>query len=128
MTLLLDTCVLLWAWAEPEKLGGRLRGLLEDPHNQVWVSAASAWEIATRHRIGKFPAGGAIIVEWDDRIARDGFRELEVSCAHALRAASLPGTHRDSFDRMLAAQGIMENIRVATPDPAIAALGADTIW
>ena len=49
MTLLLDTCVLMWAWAEPEELSGRLQGLLEDPHNQVWVSAASAWEIATKH-------------------------------------------------------------------------------
>ena len=128
MTLLLDTCVLLWAWAEPEKLSGRLRNLLADPHNQVCVSAASAWEIATRHRIGKYPAGGAIIAEWSDRIARDGFRQLEISCAHALRAGSLPGDHRDPFDRMIAAQGMMETIRVATPDPAIATLGADTVW
>ena len=55
MILLLDTCALLWAWAEPKKLSGRLEGLLQDPHNQVWVSAASAWEIATKHRIGKYP-------------------------------------------------------------------------
>lgn len=128
MTLLLDTCVLLWAWAEPEELSGRLQGLLEDPHNQVWVSAASAWEIATKHRVGKYPAGDAIIVEWNDRIARDGFREMPVSCAHALRAGSLPGKHRDPFDRMIAAQGMMETLRVATPDPAIATLGADAIW
>ena len=128
MTLLLDTCVLMWAWAEPEELSGRLQGLLEDPHNQVWVSAASAWEIATKHRVGKCPAGGAIIAEWNDRLARDGFRELAVSCAHALRAGSLPGKHRDPFDRMIAAQGMMETIRVATPDPAIAQLGTDTIW
>ena len=91
-------------------------------------SAASAWEIATKHRVGKYPAGGPIIAEWSDRIARDGFRQLDVSCAHALRAGSLPGDHRDPFDRMLAAQGMMETIRVATPDPAIATLGADTIW
>ena len=128
MILLLDTCALLWAWAEPEKLSGRLQGLLEDPHNQVWVSAATAWEIATNHRIGKYPAGGAIIAEWDDRIVRDGFRQLGMSCAHARRAGSLPGAHRDPFDRMIAAQGMMESIRVATPDPAIATLGADTIW
>ena len=127
MILLLDTCVLLWAWAEPEKLSVRLEGLLQDPHNQVWVSAASAWEIATKHRVGKYPAGGPIIAEWSDRIARDGFRQLDVSCAHALRAGPLPGDHRDPFDRMIAAQGMMESIRVATPDSAIAALGADTI-
>ena len=57
MILLLDTCALLWAWAEPEKLSGRLQGFLQDPHNQMWVSAASAWEIATKHRIGQYPAG-----------------------------------------------------------------------
>ena len=70
MILLLDTCALLWAWAEPDKLSARLEGLLQDPHNQVWVSAASVWEIATKHRVGKYPAGGPIIAEWDDRIAR----------------------------------------------------------
>ena len=79
-------------------------------------------------RVGKLLRGGHILAEWDDRLARDGFRELAVSCRHALRAGSLPGPHRDPFDRVIAAQGLIEGLRVATPDEEIAALGADTVW
>ncbi len=128
MRLLLDTCTLLWAWAEPDKLSSRVHVLLEDPHNKVWVSSASAWEIATQHRLGNYPAGGHVIEEWDERLAQDGFRQLTIAGAHALRAGSLPHAHRDPFDRMIAAQGMVQKITVATPDPAIGALGADTIW
>ena len=84
MRLLLDTCTLLWAWAEPGKLSERVQGLLEDPHNKVWVSAASAWEIATQHRLGNYPAGSHVIEEWDDRLAQDGFRQLTIAATHAL--------------------------------------------
>ena len=127
MSLLLDTCTLLWAWGQPERLSRRLQGLLRDPHNQVWVSAASAWGLATKHRVGKLPHGGHILAEWDERIARDGFRQLAIGFGHVLRAGSIPGPHRDPFDRRIAAQGLIETLRVATPDPEIAALGADTI-
>ena len=128
MRLLLDTCTLLWAWAEPGKLSSRVHALLEAPHNKVWVSAASAWEIATQHRLGNYPAGRHVIEEWDDRLAQDGFRQLTIAGTHALRAGSLPSPHRDPFDRMIATQAILQKIKVATPDPAIGALGADTIW
>ena len=128
MSLLLDTCTLVWAWNRPEKLSRRLQGLLRDPRNQIRVSAASAWELAIKYRAGKFPRGGHILAEWHERIIQDGFRELTISFHHALRAGSLPGAHRDPFDRMIAAQGLIEALRVATPDPEIAVLGADTIW
>ena len=128
MSLLLDTCTLVWAWSRPEKLSRRLQGLLRDPRNQVWVSAASAWELAIKHRAGRFPRGEHVLAEWNERIAQDGFRELTIAFRHALRAGSLPGAHRDPFDRMIAAQGLIEALRVATPDPKIAALGTDTIW
>ncbi|MFW5688386.1 MAG: type II toxin-antitoxin system VapC family toxin, partial [Spirochaetota bacterium] len=128
VTILLDTHVLLWWWSEPHHLSARLVALLKDPANEVVVSAASAWEIATKHRIGKYPAGARIIVEWHDRLARDGFRDLPIACAHALRAGSLPGPHRDPFDRMLAAQGIMEGLPVASNDRALSELGAERVW
>lgn len=103
MNLLLDTCTLLWAWGQPGRLSRRVQGLLRDPCNPVWISLASAWDLATRHGTGKFPRGEHILTEWDDRLARDGFRELAMSRRHALRAGSLPGPHRDPFDRMIAA-------------------------
>ncbi len=128
MRLLLDTCTLLWAWAQPQRLSTRAQGLLRDPHNAVWISACSAWEVATKHRVGKYPAGGRIVAEWTERMARDGFRDLAVSSEHALRAGALPSPHRDPFDRMIAAQSLIAALKVVTPDPAIAGLGAETIW
>lgn len=125
---LLDTHVLLWWWAQPDHLSPRALGLLKDPHNTVVVSAASAWEIATKHRIGKMPSGGRIINQWEERIGTDGFIELAISSEHALRAGTLPGTHRDPFDRMLAAQSILEEIPVISIDEALSALGAARIW
>ena len=128
MNLLLDTCTLLWWWSEPDKLSGRSMSLLRDPTNKVYVSSASAWEIATKYRIGKYPQGGTIISEWNDRLSMDSFIELCISSVHALRAGSLPAEHRDPFDRMIAAQGIIETFSVVTPDAAVEDLGAERIW
>lgn len=80
--------------------------------------------IATKYRIGKFPQGGTIIEEWAIRIREDRFEELPISSLHALRVGRLPGEHRDPFDRMLAAQGILEELPVISMDPAISSLAA----
>ncbi len=128
MTLLVDTHVLLWWWSEPQRLSPRVLALLTDRANRVVVSAASAWEIATKHRIGKYPAGGKVVAEWEERLLADGFVQLGISSAHALRAGSIPALHRDPFDRMLAAQSILESIPVASRDESLSALGAERIW
>jgi hypothetical protein len=92
MKLLLDTCTLLWWWSEPAKLSSRSLAMLRDPANEVLVSAASAWEAATKHRIGKFPPGAAVLSEWSDRLSVDGFRELAmgeiIALAHPDNGAS----------------------------------------
>ena len=126
--LLLDTHALLWWWSDDPALPAAARKAILIPDSTVFVSAASAWEIATQHRLGNYPAGRHVIEEWDGRLAQDGFRQLTIAGAHALRAGSLPHAHRDPFDRMIAAQAMAQRISVATPDPAIGALGADTIW
>ena len=77
MNLLPDTCTLLWAWGQPEKLSRRLQGLLRDPHSEVWASAASAWELATKHRAGKLPHG-------------DTFSPSGTSASHGMGFASWP--------------------------------------
>lgn len=128
MKLLIDTHVLLWWWAEPGKLSPRVIALMRDPRNEVFVSAASAWEIATKHRIGKLPTGGRMIEQWQERLAADGFRELPMTSSHALRAGSLIGEHRDPFDRMLVAQALLEGIPLASIDAALSALGAERLW
>ncbi len=126
--LLLDTGALLWWWSDPDRLSARVVSLLRDPANTVSVSATSAWEIATKHRIGKFPDGGRIVQQWNERITADRFAELPILCRHALRAGSLPGDHRDLFDRMIAAQSILEEVPVVSADEQISALGAERIW
>lgn len=128
MTLLLDTHALLFWWSAPERLPGRVVSLLRDPANECLVSAASGWEIATKHRIGKFPQGGRVIEQWEERMAEDGFRELPITTRHALKAGALPGEHRDPFDRMLAAQGLLESVPVVSADIAVADLGAERLW
>jgi PIN domain nuclease of toxin-antitoxin system len=128
MNLLVDTCTLLWWWSDPDKLSPRAVALLRDPANEVRVSAVSAWEVSTKYRIGKFPGAGVVVAEWNERLAADGFKPLDISCSHTLRAGSLPGDHRDPFDRMIAAQSLLEKLPVLSPDSAISALGAERVW
>jgi PIN domain nuclease of toxin-antitoxin system len=128
MTYLLDTCTLLWWWSDPGRLSPRVLSLIKDPENRFFVSAASAWEVATKYRIGKYPQGFQVITDWEQRVLEDGFIEFPIRWSHALKAGTLPGEHRDPFDRMIAAQAIISNITVLTCDPAIAGLGAMTLW
>jgi len=126
--LLIDTHVLLWWWGEPKRLSARAKALLTDPANRVLVSAASAWEISMKYRVGKLPGAQAIIDTWTRRLAEDGFEELPIQSKHALRAGVLPGAHRDPFDRMLVAQCLVESVPVLSSDRALSSLGADRIW
>lgn len=128
MRLLLDTHALLFWWSAPERLPGRVVSLLQDPGNECLVSAASGWEIATKHRIGKFPQGGRTIDQWEERIEEDDFLEPPITTRHALKAGSLPGDYRDPFDRMLAAQSLLESVPVVSADAALAELGSERIW
>ncbi|TVQ21405.1 MAG: type II toxin-antitoxin system VapC family toxin [Spirochaetaceae bacterium] len=128
MRFLVDTHALLWWWAHAEKLSGRVRALIRDPSNTILVSAASSWEIATKYRIGKLPSGARIVQTWDSRMQTSAFTELPVTSAHASKSGILPGDHRDPFDRMIAAQSLIEHISVLSIDSAISELGADRIW
>jgi len=128
MTYLLDTCALLWWWSEPERLSPRVLALITDPENRFLVSAASAWEVATKFRIGKYPQGTQVVADWEKRLLEDGFEELPIGFRHALKAGTLPGDHRDPFDRMIAAQAVLSELSVLTCDPEIAGLGAKTDW
>jgi PIN domain nuclease of toxin-antitoxin system len=118
MRLLLDTHVLLWALATPERLAPAIRDQIEDPANVVLFSAASIWEIAIKARLGRadFQQRPTQVVE----AARvSGFTELPVLAAAAARVADLPLLHRDPFDRLLVAQAISEPARLYTADPLL---------
>lgn len=118
MRVLLDTHTLLWALREPGRLSTRAADLIRAPENVVLVSAASAWEIATKHRLGRLPSTGPIIAGYASHLSTLRAEDLPVRSEHALKAASLSAEHRDPFDRMLAAQAILEGVPLLTDDAA----------
>ncbi|HVI98859.1 MAG TPA: type II toxin-antitoxin system VapC family toxin [Sphingomonas sp.] len=126
--LLLDTHAALFWWGASRKLGSGAREAIADPEASIYVSAASAWEVATKFRIGKLDDIGDPTVEYPRQMARNGFETLEITAAHGLRAGSLAGAHRDPFDRLIAAQALMEDMTVVTRDPEIAAFGCKVLW
>lgn len=128
MRLLLDTHALLW-WAFGSKeLSRRASTLLADRSNTILVSAASAWEIATKFRLGRLPEAKVLVQNMPEWFERAGLTELPMTVAHAQRAGALPDVHRDPFDRMLAAQSLLENVPVVGRDEALADFGVQLIW
>ena len=115
MRLLLDTHVALWALVDDPRLGQPARGLIEDAENRVFVSAASLWEIAIKHALGRggvpFPAGDAL-----RHFTEAGYESLAIRPSHAVVVETLPPIHADPFDRMLVAQALTEPMRLLTHD------------
>lgn len=120
MKLLLDTHVLLWALLEPQKLSPVLRDALEDSENTLMVSAASAWEIATKWRLGKLPHARSVVENYSMALNRLAAVDLPISGAVARQAGLWAVPHRDPFDRLLAAQARADELVLASTDPAFA--------
>ena len=115
---LLDTHILLWWLFNDPKLNAECRDIIRNPAHRILVSSVSAWEIATKYRIGKLPEAKQIVEEYSQILHQSKFIELPITSAHALRAGSLPISHRDPFDRMIMAQAELENLPVITYDAA----------
>lgn len=128
MPVLLDTHAFLWWLADSGRLSGAARELIADEVNDILVSAASAWEIATKFRIGKLPGCEAVAVDVAGHIAGQGFLELAIDVADAECAGRLPGPHRDPFDRMLAAQSLARDVPIVSVDPVLDGFGVSRIW
>ena len=124
--LLLDTHALIWWAISDKRLSKKVRRLMESEQTRVFVSSASAWEIATKVRLGKLTWSTPGSVESYCR--NQGFELLSISFGDAERAGSWPQEHGDPFDRMLAAQSDKERIPVATNDPKFELFGVATIW
>ncbi|HMN47092.1 MAG TPA: type II toxin-antitoxin system VapC family toxin [Povalibacter sp.] len=127
MRLLLDTHAFLWWLAGDEALPARAREAIGEAQT-VYVSAASVWEIATKHRIGKLPGVSAIVGSLPTIIADEDFAELPISARHAEAAGLLPGPHRDPFDRMLIAQARIEEALLVSNEAIFDAYGAQRLW
>jgi PIN domain nuclease of toxin-antitoxin system len=120
---MLDTHIALWAIADSPRLSARARDLIDDPANQIVVSAVTVWEIATRHALARgAPNDMPISGETALGHFRDaGFELLDITPAHAAAVEALPSRHSDPFDRLLLAQALATPLRLLTHDPAVAA-------
>ena len=116
MKLLLDTHVWLWMQAAPSRLSESTVELLEDLQNQVFLSAASSWEIAIKYSIGRLSLPVAPMDYVTSRMAQSGTLGLPVQHRHALNVATLPAHHGDPFDRLLVSQAQLENLTLITTD------------
>ncbi|WP_046300798.1 MULTISPECIES: type II toxin-antitoxin system VapC family toxin [unclassified Mycobacterium] len=118
MNVLLDTHTLLWLVSKPSNVDADTLAILSDPGTSVWVTAASAWEIATKTRLGRLD-GGALLSTWTDIMADMSSTELAIDSADAILAGRLPWEHRDPFDRIIVAQALRRNLTIATRDTKI---------
>jgi PIN domain nuclease of toxin-antitoxin system len=129
LTYLLDTHVMLWALTDPTRLGPTTRDVIANRSSRLVVSAVSAWEISTQHRLGKLPQADVLLGGYGKHLDRLGAIRLSVAEDHALLAGRLDWNHRDPFDRMLAAQAMIESLVIITSDPAFAGCpGVPTLW
>ena len=128
MRLLLDTHALLWWLAGDTRLSEAASGAIADDANAILVSAASAWEIATKHRIGKLARAAAAALDVTGAVAGQGFEELAITVDDAERAGRLPGPHRDPFDRVLAAQALARDLTVVSVDRVFDGYGVRRLW
>ena len=128
MRVLLDTHTLVWATVSPKLLSVKSAEIISEKSTIVFVSAASAWEIATKVRIGKFPEARNLENNFLETMRIAGYHLLSIDAALALRAARLPGAHRDPFDRIIAAHALAEDIPIISADTRLDAFGIRRLW
>jgi PIN domain nuclease of toxin-antitoxin system len=128
LRLLLDTHALLWWLDGDPKLTSRAMTAVSADPRKVSVSAATAWEITTKARIGKLPAALDVAADVPGCVLREGFQPLAITMEHAQRAGSLPGPLQDPFDRMLIAQAMQDNLHLVSIERAFDAYGVLRLW
>ncbi|WP_045730685.1 type II toxin-antitoxin system VapC family toxin [Pseudarthrobacter chlorophenolicus] len=129
MKLLLDTHTFLWAIAEPRRLSTKARNAITKLDNQVFVSPVTAYELSYKHRLGRLPAGAAIVASFGRQLAHLYASEIPLSASHSLAAGQLDWDHKDPFDRLLAAQAMVEGFSLVTADDALHAFEpVATLW
>jgi PIN domain nuclease of toxin-antitoxin system len=125
---LLDTHSLIWWWLNDAALSARAREAITAPGSAVYVSSVSIVEVAIKVRRGRLSELAEPLANIEQDFVEAGFEHLPVNFTHAREAGLLKGKHRDPFDRLLAAQSLVEQLVVITRDPELAAFGCRTIW
>lgn len=126
---LLDTHVLLWLLTEPARLSDAAQRLLGDSSNRLYVSVASAWEIATKCRLGKLPLADSITMSFEQHLRRAAVEIIDISMDHAILGGAIGWSHRDPFDRVIASAAMVEGLALVSSDPVFDGLnGVRVIW
>lgn len=128
MRILLDTHAFIWWLENDPQLTIAAQMAIRDSLNEIFVSAASAWEITTKHRGGKAPGLTAIAGNVAREISSEGFTELPITVAHGQMGGSMAGSHKDPFDRMLIAQAMLENMTLISNETAFDTFGVTRLW
>jgi PIN domain nuclease of toxin-antitoxin system len=128
LNLLLDTAVVIWATATPERLSTDARAALEARRNSVFVSAASAWEVGTKFRRGRLDQAAGLVDDWVLRLAAMGYVPLDITAAHGLRGGGYDIDHGDPFDRIIAAQAELEGMTLVASDRAFDLFPVQRLW
>jgi PIN domain nuclease of toxin-antitoxin system len=128
LNLLLDTHAFLWWTGGDTALSRPARAAIGDESNAVYVSAASAWEIATKFRIGKLPGVAVVAGDLSATLGAQGFIPLPVTFAHGQAAGALPGPLKDPFDRMLIAQAMLDRMALVSNEQGLDAYGVQRLW
>jgi PIN domain nuclease of toxin-antitoxin system len=128
VNLLLDTHALIWWLAGNAAISSGAKRAIDEASNSIFVSAASAWEIATKHRLGKLPSAEQLATDVAGCVAQQGFKPIAVTLMHGQIAGSLPGIHGDPFDRMLIAQAMIEDLVLVSNERVFDAYGVKRLW
>ena len=128
MRALLDTHALLWALGDPSRLSARARRACADPRTVLFVSVASAWEVAIKLGRGSLKLDVTLAELFSRHLAHARIDVLEIKLSHALEVAALPLIHRDPFDRILVATSRLEGLPLISADAAVDAYGVERLW
>ena len=128
MQVLIDTHVVVWLFNEPNRLSLRASEILASIDSEIFVSAATAWEIAIKVKLGKMQFDQEFLNDFDQQAMALRWTTLQMIAAHGVAAASLPQGHKDPFDRMLCAQARLEGLELLSNDEKFKSLGLETIW
>jgi PIN domain nuclease of toxin-antitoxin system len=126
--LLLDTHTFLWFLSGDARLSFAAREAISEPTNRVYVSAASVWEISTKHRLGKLPGFSSIVGDLDAVISAQDFERLSITTKHGQLAGALSIPHKDPFDRMLVAQATEQRMQLVSNEQIFDQFGVVRLW
>jgi PIN domain nuclease of toxin-antitoxin system len=126
--VLLDTRVFLWWLLGDDAVSPAARDAISEDANETFVSAASAWEISIKYKLGRLPEAGRLVADFNSVVADRGFAEMPITIRHGESAGNLPLHHKDPFDRMLIAQALAESLTLISNERVFDRYGVTRLW